>query len=178
MRQKRQRIYMDALRTPMGWIRAAGDEEALLLVLLPCADSREMLRQELSHKYGPVEFLKGGAVVAGFLKELEEYFQGSLLRFQTPVRPQGTPFQKKVWKVLTRIPTGETRSYGWVAEKAGVPGGARAVGQANGSNPLPLIVPCHRVINADGKIGGFSSGVGQKKWLLQWESRPRKNPKP
>jgi methylated-DNA-[protein]-cysteine S-methyltransferase len=112
-------------------------------------------------------------MVERFLEELSRYFQGDLFSFQTPVNPQGTPFQKKVWRVLAGIPYGETRSYGWVAVQSGVPAGARAVGQANRRNPLPLIVPCHRVISADGGIGGYSSGTARKRWLLRWESRKR-----
>ncbi len=166
------RIYVDSLNTPLGRIRVAGDDRALLRVLLPCDHGRERLNLELTRAYAPLEIRDGGEIPSRFLEELARYFQGKLVSFQTPVRPHGTPFQKRVWKILTRIPSGETRSYGWVAGRAGIPGGARAVGQANARNPLPIVVPCHRVVAADGKLGGFSSGVEQKRFLLRLEQRP------
>jgi methylated-DNA-[protein]-cysteine S-methyltransferase len=171
---KPKKIYAGDLSTPLGRIRVLADEQSLLQVLLPgTREKRSRLEQELTRVYGPVEIHKGGGVVESFLKELSRYFQGDLFSFQTPVKPHGTPFQKKVWRILAKIPYGETRSYGWVAVQSGVPGGARAVGQANRRNPVPLIVPCHRIIAADGGIGGFSSGTHQKRWLLRWESRAR-----
>jgi O-6-methylguanine DNA methyltransferase len=169
---KPTRIYTGDLLTPLGRIRALADEQSLLQVLLPGdGGKRSRLEQDLARVYGPVEIHNGGSVVGCFLKELRAYFQGDLFSFQTPVKTHGTLFQNKVWSVLAQIPYGETRSYGWVAFRSGVPGGARAVGQANRRNPLPLVVPCHRVIAADGGIGGFSSGTDRKRWLLRWESR-------
>ncbi|MDP2600040.1 MAG: MGMT family protein [Deltaproteobacteria bacterium] len=85
------------------------------------------------------------------------------------VLKEATPFQKRVWRVLQTIPCGETRTYKWVAQKVGKPKAARAVGQACGANPLPLIIPCHRVVASGGKLGGFSLGLAMKKRLLKWE---------
>jgi methylated-DNA-[protein]-cysteine S-methyltransferase len=102
--------------------------------------------------------------------ELDRYFSGKGHAFTHPLRfGSGTPFQQAVWRMLLTVPFGETRSYQWLAEAVGRPKAARAVGQAVGKNPIPLIVPCHRIISADGSIGGYSCGIPVKKWLLQHE---------
>ncbi len=102
--------------------------------------------------------------------ELDDYFSGKGCSFSQAVRfSSGTPFQQQVWRMLLTIPFGETRSYQWLAEAVGRPKAARAVGQAVGKNPLPLVVPCHRIIAADGSICGYSCGVPIKKWLLRHE---------
>jgi methylated-DNA-[protein]-cysteine S-methyltransferase len=103
-------------------------------------------------------------------EQTAEYIAGRLLSFDLPLSYRGTQFQVSVWQSLTRIPFGETRSYGEVAHAIGNPGAMRAVGGANGRNNLPLFVPCHRVIAAGGKLGGFSGGVSLKKALLAHES--------
>lgn len=102
-------------------------------------------------------------------RELREYFAGDRREFSVPLLPAGTPFQLRVRDALRRIPWGEVRSYAELAVEIGVPGGARAVGQANGSNPLPLIVPCHRVVAAGRKLGGYGGGPDRKRWLLAHE---------
>jgi methylated-DNA-[protein]-cysteine S-methyltransferase len=101
---------------------------------------------------------------------LKEYFQGKETKFNVPLDHEGQPpFFKKIWKVARTIPYGEVRTYGWLAEKAGKPGGMRAAGQAMARNPTPIIVPCHRVIRSDGKLGGFSAGLQWKVKLLELE---------
>ena len=103
-------------------------------------------------------------------KELKEYFEGKRESFsQATVFPDGTIFEKKVWLALRDIPYGETRAYKWLAEKTGNPKATRAVGQALGRNPIPIVLPCHRVIESDGSIGGYSSGVDIKRRLLEIE---------
>jgi methylated-DNA-[protein]-cysteine S-methyltransferase len=103
-------------------------------------------------------------------RELIAYFNGSRTDFTALVLdPQGTPFQLQVWQELRRIPRGQTISYGELARRVGNPKASRAVGQANGRNPIPIIVPCHRVIAADGSLGGYSSGLDRKRWLLRHE---------
>jgi len=101
--------------------------------------------------------------------ELNQYFEDKLQSFQTPLTFLGTPFQKQVWEELLKIPAGETRSYSEIAIAIGRPSAFRAVAQANGANQLALIVPCHRVINADGQLGGYGGGLTRKKWLLDHE---------
>ena len=103
---------------------------------------------------------------------LADYFQGLPGDFSAlPLDLEGTPFQLRVWQELRKIPWGETISYKELAARAGSPKGCRAVGQANGANPIPLIIPCHRVINANGALGGFSSGLHHKRWLLENEQK-------
>ncbi len=103
-------------------------------------------------------------------QELTAYFNGAPTDFAAlTLDPQGTAFQLRVWQELRRIPRGQTISYAELARRVGSPKGSRAVGQANGANPIPLIIPCHRVIAADGGLGGYSSGPDRKDWLLRHE---------
>ena len=105
-----------------------------------------------------------------FIKELRSYFNDGKNEFKQEVKFfTGTDFEKNVWSVLKEIPFGQTRSYKWVAEKVGKPAAVRAVGRALSKNPVPIIVPCHRVIESDGSIGGYSSGVKRKRRLLDME---------
>lgn len=102
-------------------------------------------------------------------QELKAYFQGNFKTFQTPIYLEGTPFQQKVWTELRKIPFGKTKSYKEIASAIKNPLACRAVGHANGSNQFVILIPCHRVIAADGSLGGYSSGLERKKWLLQHE---------
>ncbi|MFE1952298.1 methylated-DNA--[protein]-cysteine S-methyltransferase [Streptomyces sp. NPDC059524] len=106
-----------------------------------------------------------GAVV----EQLEAYFQGDLKEFDLPLDLHGTPFQRSVWERLRQIPYGETRTYGELAEALGNPGASRAVGLANGKNPVGVIVPCHRVVGADGSLTGYGGGLPRKRRLLDFE---------
>ncbi|MBI5642147.1 MAG: methylated-DNA--[protein]-cysteine S-methyltransferase [Deltaproteobacteria bacterium] len=106
---------------------------------------------------------------AKIFKALDGYFKGGDLPFGLPLSPTGTEFEIKVWKALARIPWGEVRSYGQVASHIGRPKAARAVGNACGQNPIPIIIPCHRVLKGDGGIGGYTGGIGIKKFLLELE---------
>jgi methylated-DNA-[protein]-cysteine S-methyltransferase len=113
---------------------------------------------------------KKGSAPEGFIRELRAYFSGANGAFKQEVKfLTGTDFEKKVWSVLTEIPSGETRTYKWVAEKTGKPSAARAVGRALSKNPIPIVIPCHRVIESDGSLGGYSSGVDIKRRLLEME---------
>lgn len=109
-------------------------------------------------------------------EQLGEYFSSARTEFDLPLRMAGTDFQKMVWAALGRIPPGETRTYGELAREVGCSGGARAVGQANARNPIPIIIPCHRVVGAAGRIGGYSGdwgggeGIERKRWLLAHEA--------
>lgn len=112
-----------------------------------------------------------GALTACCCAQLNEYFTGARTVFDLPLRLKGTAFQRSVWQALCQIPYGETRSYGDIAAAIGNPGGMRAVGQANHVNPVLIIVPCHRVIRADGSLGGYGSGTEVKQYLLSLEKR-------
>lgn len=103
------------------------------------------------------------------VRELEEYFAGGRRAFTIPLSPAGTVFQKKVWSALLEIPYGGTATYGEIAAKLGKPGGAVAVGQANSRNPIPILIPCHRVIGAGGKLVGYAGGLRVKEALLEIE---------
>jgi methylated-DNA-[protein]-cysteine S-methyltransferase len=105
--------------------------------------------------------------------QLDAYFAGDLVDFDLDLAPAGTAFQRQVWDVLATIGFGQTWSYGQVAEQVGRPRGSRAVGQANGRNPISIILPCHRVIAADGSLGGYGWGLPRKRWLLDHESQAR-----
>jgi O-6-methylguanine DNA methyltransferase len=108
------------------------------------------------------------------LGQLRRYFQGTLQQFTCPLDLRGTPFQLAAWQALTKIPYGETRAYREIAREIGHPNAARAVGSANGANRIPLIVPCHRVIESNGKLGGFGQGLDAKRALLAFEQAHRK----
>ncbi len=104
---------------------------------------------------------------------LDSYFKGKQTDFSDlPLNPQGTLFQQHVWRTLLTIPWGETRSYKWLAEQVGNPKASRAVGMANGRNPIPILIPCHRVIQQDGALGGYTGGLDIKRYLLGLESHP------
>ena len=104
------------------------------------------------------------------LRQLDEYFKGRRKKFNVPLLPEGTDFQKAVWRQLQKILFGRTASYGDVARAIGSPKAFRAVGNANNKNPIPLIIPCHRVIGSDGKLVGFGGGIWRKEWLLDHEA--------
>jgi methylated-DNA-[protein]-cysteine S-methyltransferase len=108
---------------------------------------------------------------ADLIRQLRAYFAGELETFDLPLAPRGTPFQQRVWAALCKIPYGETISYGELAKRIGNPNAARAVGLANGSNPIPIVIPCHRVIGSNGKLTGYGGGLPIKEKLLALERR-------
>jgi methylated-DNA-[protein]-cysteine S-methyltransferase len=129
---------------------------------------KEFLRK-LAQRYG-IESSEAAGALDPVVRQLSEYFSGKRRKFEFGVSLlEGTDFEKTVWKQLARIPFGETRSYGELARAAGVPGAARAVGRAMGKNPLPIVLPCHRVIRSDGSLGGFGMGIDAKQDLLKLE---------
>ena len=117
----------------------------------------------------PGEVIRDDRENRAIISQLKEYLKGKLRRFDCKLDLQGTPFEKKVWLELSRIPYGQTRSYKEIAEATGYPKAFRAVGNANGNNPIPLIIPCHRVIESNGGLGGFGHGIKVKRQLLDFE---------
>lgn len=111
------------------------------------------------------------APFAEVIVQLEEYFAGKRTEFELPVKPVGTPFQRTVWAALCEIPYGETITYGQLADRIGKPTASRAVGLANGKNPIGIIVPCHRVVGADGSLTGYGGGLARKQHLLDFEQQ-------
>lgn len=113
-------------------------------------------------------------LVPGLVSQFTDYFAGKRIHFELPLDlASATNFEREVWQAARAIPYGETRSYSWLARQIGKPGGARAVGQALGRNPLPIIVPCHRVLTSSGQLGGFSGGLEMKRYLLKLEQDGR-----
>lgn len=147
--------------SPVGMLRLAADADGLCLVEFP--DPRHPLRAAGGWPEGDNE------VLAETRRQLGDYFAGTRRTFDLPLAPRGTPFQLGVWRALATIPYGATISYRALAERIGQPSAMRAVGAANGRNPLPIIVPCHRVIGADGSLTGFGGGLPTKRFLLQLE---------
>lgn len=151
------------VESPVGRLRLVAGFEALVAVLW----EREPAGHVALAEARPSE---DDPVLARAGEQLAEYFRGARRCFDLPLRPQGTPFQLRVWEALREIPFGETRTYGALAQQLGDPQLARAVGAANGRNPLSIVVPCHRVIGAAGALTGFAGGLEAKAFLLALES--------
>jgi methylated-DNA-[protein]-cysteine S-methyltransferase len=119
----------------------------------------------------------GGSGNPEVVRQAAEYFAGTRQIFDLPLAPAGSAFQQRVWEELKRIAYGETITYAELARRAGYAGAARAVGRANATNPIALVIPCHRVIGSDGKLTGYAYGTGLKEQLLNWERRPKPSPR-
>jgi methylated-DNA-[protein]-cysteine S-methyltransferase len=152
------------ISTPVGRLLLAGDEEGLRRI----AFQSELHSTEVAERWQRTEEPFQEAIA-----QLEAYFAGRLRRFDLALAPEGTPFQREVWSALTVIPYGETVSYSELARRLGRPAASRAVGAANGRNPIPIIIPCHRVIGADGSLTGFGGGGGPRDQAPPAESRGR-----
>src|SRR5256885_15392195 len=122
---------------------------------------------------GETSVQAGLPVLQQAIRQLEEFFAGKRKTFDVPLALRGTPFQLEVWSSLLRIPYGATRTYAEIAKSIGRPAATRAVGAANGANPIPIIVPCHRVIGSNGSLTGFGGGIDVKRWLLDFEKNLR-----
>lgn len=147
--------FTETIDTPIGELRLLGDSQALHALLF---DPTQPV--EAAEKPG----------FGGFADKLRAYFDGDLAAIEAiPCDAVGTPFQKQVWAMLREIPVGRTASYGELAERLGKPGASRAVGLANGRNPVAVVVPCHRVIGSNGKLTGYAGGLERKQWLLVHE---------
>ncbi|HVZ48561.1 MAG TPA: methylated-DNA--[protein]-cysteine S-methyltransferase [Gemmatimonadaceae bacterium] len=144
--------------SPIGPLTLASEGGALVGVWFPNAGGIPDVENERD------------AVIDRTRRELDEYFAGTRREFTVPVAPEGTPFQRKVWSALQRVAYGTTTSYGAIAAKIGSPAAVRAVGAANGANPIPIIIPCHRIIGANGSLTGFGGGMERKRFLLDLES--------
>ena len=155
------------ISTPLGDMMAVEEHQKLIMLdFIQKPDAHVNVLAILNHKDVRQE-------KTSLFKKLENdlalYFEGHLFIFDLPLNPHGTPFQKRAWDILCDIPYGETRSYGEQAMMVGSSKAARAVGSANGKNPISIIIPCHRVVGAKGSLGGYNSGLDRKKWLLALE---------
>lgn len=167
-KRPRSVLWISSVETPIGTLRAVSSDRALVFLGLPCA-SGAGLHGFLSHHFPGAERAEARNRHAKLETELDDYFSGKRRTFSVPVALYGTEFQTRVWQALRAIPYGATCSYGELAARLECPRAARAVGAANGANPLPLIIPCHRVVAAGGRIGGYAGGVDLKKRLLAME---------
>jgi methylated-DNA-[protein]-cysteine S-methyltransferase len=164
------RAYVDEIASPAGPLAFAVDDDGAMIRLhFVESDYGPVMEEDLQDEGYAVEVDQ--TRTAPVRKELYEYSNGDRKTFDVPLAFSGSEWQKTVWTELTRIPFGETRSYGEVADALGRPGAARAVGSANARNVLPVVVPCHRVIAADGSLGGFNGGLHLKERLLEHETR-------
>jgi methylated-DNA-[protein]-cysteine S-methyltransferase len=148
------------MKSPVGKLLLVADEEGLLEVAF--AEGRTVPVVDSS-------WTCDGALLREPVRQLDAFFAGELRDFDLPLKPRGTGFQQRVWKLLCEIPFGETISYGELARRAGNPAASRAVGLANGSNPIAIVIPCHRVIGSNGKLTGYGGGLDNKRWLIDFE---------
>ncbi|WP_425601481.1 methylated-DNA--[protein]-cysteine S-methyltransferase [Dyella humicola] len=154
-------IWYDEFLSPVGILRLVADDDGL----------REIWFESGRHQRAPQAHWRRAAEPFTLVRrQLQEYFAGERQQFELPLHPRGTSFQLKVWHELARIPYGTTISYGQLAQRIYQPLAMRAVGAANGRNPLPIVLPCHRVIGSDGSLTGFGGGLPTKRYLLALES--------
>jgi methylated-DNA-[protein]-cysteine S-methyltransferase len=153
-------MYFTIKHSPYGDIALTANEEGLTALSFQQGASPLIIDES---------FIESDEKFIDVCKQLEEYFSGERTVFNLPLAPQGTPFQQKVWQALTSIKQGDTQSYLWIAKKINNEKALRAVGAANGKNPIALIIPCHRVIGANGKLTGYAGGLGLKAKLLMHE---------
>lgn len=141
------------------------------VLLLAVRDDGAVVRVQFADERAPIDddWVHDDAALSTVRAQLDEYFAGTRDHFELDLAPDGTPFQREVWEQLRLIPYGETISYGELAKRVDRPGAARAVGAANGKNPIAVVVPCHRVIGADGTLTGFGGGLPWKRYLLDLE---------
>lgn len=155
-------LFYKEIRSPVGKLKIVATKKALVALLW---EKERVGRVKLPAMVRETK----NSVIAETEKQLNEYFSGLRKKFDLPLEPVGTDFQKKVWRALAKIPFGLTRSYGELAKIIGSPKASRAVGAANGKNPISIVVPCHRVIGATGKLTGFAGGLKAKAILLDLE---------
>jgi AraC family transcriptional regulator of adaptative response/methylated-DNA-[protein]-cysteine methyltransferase len=164
-------LVAERIDTPLGTMLAVADDAGLRL--LEFAERRaletelQILRRRLRTNVVPGEHPH----LIAIRKQMSDYFSGRRMEFNLPLAPVGSEFQMRVWELLRSIPVAETRSYSWMAKELGALGGQRAVGRANGTNMISIVIPCHRVIRADGNLCGYGGGLWRKKWLIDHEQR-------
>ncbi len=153
--------YIAVMESPVGWLKLTSDLEYLTKI------------EFVKSKEKPVNHLP--EILVKTQNQLTEYFNGERENFRLKLKPEGSDFQKKIWNLLLNIPFGETASYLDIAKLSGSEKNTRAVGLANGKNPIPIVIPCHRVIGSNGKLTGYAGGIEKKRWLLHHELTVSKN---
>jgi methylated-DNA-[protein]-cysteine S-methyltransferase len=154
-----RQVAQRSLRTPIGVLRVTASDRGVTNI--------DRVARQSSQRGTPAAQRQADRAV----RELREYFAGKRTRFTVPVHLEGTPFQERAWATMCKIPFGGTISYAEQARSMRAPRAVRAVGSANGANPVPIIVPCHRVVASNGGLGGYALGLAMKRWLLAHESR-------
>jgi methylated-DNA-[protein]-cysteine S-methyltransferase len=166
-------IFTTALETPVGALTVIAGDDGVLAVLWPGEPYDDRSGSRVRRRPPTSSSSPGAAreIAARAVEQLAEYFEGRRRAFDVPLDPVGTPFQQDAWRVLRTIPFGQTMTYGEQARALGDANKARAVGAANGRNPISIIVPCHRVVGGGGSLTGFAGGLDAKSWLLDHERR-------
>ncbi len=159
---KSQQIFYSTIKSPIGEVVITADEKGIRSIYSP---THETLIKPFDNA------MRDDAKLRDATEQLRAYFAGELQEFSLELNPQGTPFFKKVWKHLEAIPYGTTISYGQLAMQIGKPTASRAVGMANGRNPISFVVPCHRVIGQNGSLTGYGGGLKLKRWLIDFEKQ-------
>jgi methylated-DNA-[protein]-cysteine S-methyltransferase len=157
-------MYFTMIESPIGDLLVGGNGAAIALLYVEV------------RRWGPEDtkgWQRDDARFAEAREQLDAYFAGKLLSFDLPLAPEGTPFQQRVWSALREIPFGDVVSYSDIARRIGAPAAVRAVGAANGRNPISIMIPCHRVVGANGSLTGYGGGLERKRWLLAHEARVR-----
>lgn len=162
-------ILYKIITTPVGEVIAGATSRGCCLFEFHDRGGFERIEARMKKRFH-LEMREGSnALLARIELQAKEYFSGMRKDFDIPLDQMGTSFERSVWQALMKIPYGETRSYGELAAQLGKPGAARAVGRANGMNYIPIIIPCHRVIDSDGNLHGYGGGLWRKRWLLEHE---------
>ncbi|MEM7355107.1 MAG: methylated-DNA--[protein]-cysteine S-methyltransferase [Acidobacteriota bacterium] len=163
-------LYMHCIESPIGGLGLVVDDGGRLVRIAFLSDGDDDLAVALERYFDRGDQLvEDAAKTAHVEQQLAEYFRGGRREFDLELAPRGTDFQQQVWRDLLEIPAGETRTYSEIAQRLGRPGASRAVGRANATNPIPIIVPCHRVIGANGTLTGYAGGLPIKQDLLALE---------
>lgn len=159
----------DMIESPVGWLFVACEDEALSHIeFLGAPEDAPRFIERVERETGEPP-VRGGAAVVEVVRQLRQYFAGERRTFNLRLAPHGTEWQQRVWMALRDIPYGETVTYGTIAGRVGRPAASRAVGAANGRNPISIVVPCHRVVGADRSLTGYGGGLDRKQWLLALE---------
>lgn len=158
----KKEYFTTFLNSPVGYLRLTSTKTALVTV-------------NFSDEFGE-DSVKLPEILLQTKQQLIEYFEGKRFSFQLNLAPEGTAFQQKVWKQVEKVPFGQTATYLEIARQIGSTKYTRAVGLANGKNPIPIIIPCHRIIGSNGKLTGYAGGLKRKRWLLQHELTYSSNP--
>lgn len=164
----RATVSRSEIDSPIGPLALYGTAEGLMAIVFP-RHSRVQVEAWLDRVIGSARIVDDGEALEGAIEQLGEYFAGTRREFDLELDMRGTDFQQRVWEAVRAVPYGQTRSYRQVAEAVGKPAATRAVGAANGANPLPLVVPCHRIIGSSGGLHGYGGGLDVKARLLELE---------